>query len=148
MMRANLHYPTCWEMVDGERETRNPLKMTEAQLAEAGHERCSPMALIRAKCLQCSGDSPTEARYCRVTSCPIWPLRMGKNPWRAPMSEEQRQVRREVARKTFGSPKSPVNLRTSGAADPGPGILPVLEARCGTLDKCPGNSGSANAEAN
>ena len=49
---------------------------------EAGHQRQSPLKAIRQKCLDCSGGSPTEARRCEAVSCPLWPFRAGRHPWR------------------------------------------------------------------
>lgn len=43
----------------------------------------SPIRAIRAKCLDCCGGSESEARKCTATSCPLWPLRMGKNVYHA-----------------------------------------------------------------
>ena len=41
----------------------------------------SPGRAIRAKCIDCSGGNPTEARKCVAFKCPLWPFRMGKNPF-------------------------------------------------------------------
>ncbi len=42
------------------------------------------LKVIRRKCLDCSVDQPTEVRLCPVTKCPLWPYRMGKNPFSRP----------------------------------------------------------------
>jgi transcriptional regulator with XRE-family HTH domain len=73
---------------------RDPREMTQAELKAAGHEPMSPMQAIRAKCLDCCAGSPHEVRCCVAVACPSWPFRTGKNPWRAPMSEERRQALR------------------------------------------------------
>lgn len=49
--------------------------------AAAGHERTSPLRAIRAKCLDCSGNQPSEARRCEAVSCSLWPFRAGRHPW-------------------------------------------------------------------
>jgi hypothetical protein len=41
----------------------------------------NPVKAIRAKCIDCSGGSATEARKCVAYKCPLWPFRMGKNPF-------------------------------------------------------------------
>jgi hypothetical protein len=41
----------------------------------------SPMKAIRAKCIDCSGGNPTEARKCVAFGCTLWPFRMGRNPF-------------------------------------------------------------------
>jgi hypothetical protein len=91
-------------VVDGgeTRIGRDPRKMTTDELQAIGHERLSPMAAIRAHCLDCCGGSPNEVRYCMTLRCPSWPYRMGANPWRALVSEE----RREAARTHFAKIKS------------------------------------------
>ena len=40
----------------------------------------TPMKAIRAKCLQCSNESPKEVKLCPVTDCPLYEFRLGKNP--------------------------------------------------------------------
>jgi hypothetical protein len=35
---------------------------------------------IRAKCLDCSCYQPSEVRECPVTTCGLWPFRMGRDP--------------------------------------------------------------------
>lgn len=55
--------------------------------------RLSPLKAIRAKCMDCSGQSFKEVRTCPVKSCPLWVYRMGKHPGRKrEMTEEQRQA--------------------------------------------------------
>ena len=44
---------------------------------------------IRAKCKDCCGGSEAEVRRCGMIDCPLWPFRMGTNPFRAPPSEAQ-----------------------------------------------------------
>lgn len=52
----------------------------------------NPVKAIRDWCLQCSGDSYENVRMCSSTSCPLYPFRQGKNPFRTPRSltDEQR----------------------------------------------------------
>lgn len=40
----------------------------------------TPMRAIRAKCLDCSSQQPSEVRKCTITQCPLWPYRLGKRP--------------------------------------------------------------------
>jgi hypothetical protein len=49
-------------------------------LRDLGHPE-SPIKAIRAKCVECSGGSMTEARLCHLTHCPLWAFRMGSNPF-------------------------------------------------------------------
>jgi len=73
--------------------------MTQAELRAMGQEVMSPMEAIRAKCLDCCVGSAHEVRCCVAAACPSWPFRTGKNPWRAPASEAQREHARSMAAK-------------------------------------------------
>lgn len=44
-------------------------------------EITSPLKAIRAQCTDCSGGSINEAKKCPVTNCPLYPFRMGHNPF-------------------------------------------------------------------
>jgi len=88
---------------------RDPRKMAPAELRAMGHEPLSPMEAIRARCLDCAGSSD-EVRKCVAMACPSWPFRTGKNPWRAPVSEERREALR--ARSPFAKPQ-----KTEGPSD-------------------------------
>ena len=41
-------------------------------------EKITRAKAIRLKCLDCCGDAPAEVRSCTITSCPLYPFRMGK----------------------------------------------------------------------
>jgi len=76
---------------------RDPRQMTQDELRAMGHEPMSATAAIRAKCLDCMSGSPDGVRLCVAMACPSHPWRMGTNPWRQPMSDEQREIRRQRA---------------------------------------------------
>jgi len=78
---------------------RDPREMTRAELEAMGHEAMSPMEAIRAKCLDCCAGSAHDVRCCTAMACPSWPFRLGKNPWRAPASEAQREHARSMGAK-------------------------------------------------
>jgi hypothetical protein len=103
------------EMVDDQLAGRDPRRMTEAEFAELGHQRMSPMGVIRAKCLDCAAGSAPEVRLCVSTSCVSWPYRMGKNPFRAPVSDAQREARRERAKDFAARVRNPAGGMGSGA---------------------------------
>lgn len=54
----------------------------------------NPVKAIREFCLECSGDSTAEVKNCTRTVCPLFPFRMGKNPFRQrrEMTEEEKKV--------------------------------------------------------
>ena len=57
----------------------------------------NPAKAIRAFCLECSGGSTSEVKFCPVEKCPLYPFRFGKNPYRQrrELTEEERQVLRD-----------------------------------------------------
>lgn len=40
----------------------------------------TPIKAIRAKCLDCCCNHPSEVRICTAVKCPLYPYRMGKRP--------------------------------------------------------------------
>lgn len=54
----------------------------------------TPIKAIRAKCIDCSGDSAAEVRACDLEDCPLHPYRMGRNPncKGRELTEEQKAV--------------------------------------------------------
>ena len=80
--------------VDGrELVGKDPRLLKADELALAGIIATPVLSAIRAKCLDCSCGNSAEVRKCVATSCALWPFRMGSNPFRAPLSEEQRLAR-------------------------------------------------------
>ena len=51
--------------------------------------RYTPIQAIRAKCLACTCDQPSEIRLCPVTTCALWEYRMGKRPVHTTLNEGQ-----------------------------------------------------------
>jgi hypothetical protein len=74
---------------------RDPRQMNRAEFEAMGHAPMSPAEAIRAKCLDCAGSSD-EVRKCVAMTCPSWPFRTGKNPWRK-VSEARRETGRRLA---------------------------------------------------
>ena len=77
---------------------RDPRQMTTEELEQLGHERISPLKALRLRCLDCCAGSASEVRLCVSVTCPSWPFRMGRSPWRQPLSEETRE---RLARSAF-----------------------------------------------
>ena len=65
----------------------------------------TPLKAIRAKCLDCMCGQVNEVKLCPCTDCPLYPFRVGKNPFRKKreLTEEQRQALAE--RLSKNSPK-------------------------------------------
>jgi hypothetical protein len=73
--------PSPYENDAGELIGRHPNTLNKAKLESAGLQKLVGLKAIRAKCLACCEHSKSEVRKCVSTDCPLWPLRMGKNPW-------------------------------------------------------------------
>ena len=58
----------------------------------------NPVKAIRAKCLDCCCDQAEEVKMCPSENCPLYPFRLGKNPYRMKreMSDEQREKMKAV----------------------------------------------------
>jgi hypothetical protein len=52
----------------------------------------NPLRAIRHKCIECCGGSFKEVRLCTSYSCPLYPLRLGKNPGRHPSKRTEKQL--------------------------------------------------------
>ncbi len=57
----------------------------------------TPLKAIRAKCLDCCCEQPSEVRLCPCKDCPLYPFRFGKNPNRAGIGGENTHSRAENA---------------------------------------------------
>tara|TARA_R100001369_G_scaffold46737_3_gene73115 strand:- start:15360 stop:15602 length:243 start_codon:yes stop_codon:yes gene_type:complete len=55
-----------------------------------GHVSTPVLKAIKKNCIECSGGSFAEVKECTVYKCHMWPFRLGKNPWRKEMSQEQK----------------------------------------------------------
>ena len=82
---------------DGQEVGRDPHQMTSGELVALGHSPMSPLKALRLRCIDCCAGSSLEVRLCTAVSCPSWPFRLGRNPWRPPASEAQRAWGRRLA---------------------------------------------------
>lgn len=57
----------------------------------------NPVKAIRAKCLSCCCGQAGEVQGCTIKGCPLYPFRLGKNPYRTKReySDEQRAAMAE-----------------------------------------------------
>lgn len=67
---------------DGLEVGASPRSISKSDLQALGHPS-SPIKAIRAKCVDCSGGNAAEVRKCPAYGCPLWPFRMGSNPFHA-----------------------------------------------------------------
>ena len=122
------------ELHQGGLAGRDPRKMTQDDLREAGHEPMSPLQAVRAHCLDCCGHQETEVVRCTAVKCPSWPFRLGTNPWRKPPSEARREAARQAMtnlnarrqkRKGAGPPASPPDHGIAPALAEGSDVAPI-----------------------
>ena len=59
----------------------DPRSVGVDSLEEAGHEKKPILRVIREKCMDCCCQQRAEVRRCAAKTCPLWPYRMGKNPF-------------------------------------------------------------------
>jgi hypothetical protein len=52
----------------------------------------SPLKAVRAHCLWCCNGSANEVSLCVATSCPLHPYRMGRNPDKASLLEDEMPI--------------------------------------------------------
>ena len=64
---------------------------SKEELNQAVKENTNVLRAIRLKCLDCSCFQLGEVRDCPVTTCPLYPFRLGKNPFRKrELSEDEK----------------------------------------------------------
>jgi hypothetical protein len=97
----------------GENEGLDPRFLPKETLRELGHPE-SPIAAIRANCIQCSGGSVGEARKCQSLLCPLWTFRMGVNPHHAKSSPRQATYTRGAPLTPKKPGPNPENLESNG----------------------------------
>ena len=81
----------------------------------------SPIKAIKQFCQECLGVTRTaeQVRNCPAEDCPLYQFRMGKNPYRKPISEEKREEMRQRALKMgFGRDSFTGNDDKSSAERP------------------------------
>lgn len=89
-MDARAHQSTINHVLIEKTDMKNFLDDTNPM---QGHTKKPLLKVIRKKCLDCCGNQFSEVRLCHITDCPLWPYRMGKNPFhRRTMTDEQRQA--------------------------------------------------------
>jgi hypothetical protein len=73
---------------------------------------------VASRCLDCCAGSAHEVRSSVAVTCPAWPFRLGKAPWRAPLSDAEKHRRRNLLSrvgKTAENSSEPENSRRANA---------------------------------
>ena len=64
---------------------------TDEEFNKEVSENTNVLRAIKLKCLDCSTYNILEIKECPVKNCPLYPFRLGKNPFRKrELSEEER----------------------------------------------------------
>lgn len=66
-----------------------------------GDEIRTPLKAIKQKCIECCAGQKSEVRLCETRGCALYAFRLGKNPYKKPLTDEQREILAERARKNF-----------------------------------------------
>ena len=61
------------------------------------------LKLVKAKCLDCCCDQPKEVALCPIERCPLYSVRLGKDPNPRKLSEAELEARRKGADKLLKS---------------------------------------------
>jgi hypothetical protein len=80
--RADYLRVSPYEADGGKKIGLEPSSVSKDGLRALGHPE-SPTDAIRSKCVDCSGGRLSEVRKCVAIDCPLWPFRMGHNPFHA-----------------------------------------------------------------
>jgi hypothetical protein len=83
--------PLLETLASGENVGKLPGSLNTATLRTLRHPE-SPIRAIRANCVGCCGGSVSEVRKCTAIGCPLWPMRMGVNPFYGRTGEALRGV--------------------------------------------------------
>lgn len=79
----------------------------DRELANGIYSKRALTKVIRLKCLDCCCGSADEVKKCTCEkTCFLHPFRFGKNPFRTPMPEEQRELASKRAKEMFGKKTS------------------------------------------
>ena len=89
---------------------RDPRSLHEMDWRTAGLPLRTLAEAARAKCLDCCGGQLREVRFCMALTCPLWPFRMGTDPFRG-----RRGGRAEIGRLL------PISDPSGDVSEPGPG---------------------------
>lgn len=74
---------------------------TKEEFDEEVSKNKNVLRAVRLKCFDCSAMQLSEVKDCPVSECPLYPFRLGKNPFRKrELTEDARQKLRERLAKT------------------------------------------------
>jgi hypothetical protein len=107
---------------DGNAVGRDPRGMTVHELRQLGHLPMTAQEALRSRCLDCCAGSAHEVRSCVAVACPAWPFRLGKSPWRIPLSDAEKARRRNLLAQVGKTSSEPEKSRQANAGSPAAAI--------------------------
>lgn len=103
---------------DGAVIGRDPRRLSPEDLRGLGHRGKPLLQAMRRRCVDCCAGKVDEVRRCTATACPLWPYRMGTDPWRAEGSRAKPMLR--PAEGKLPSPAAVAAPKPVAPADPAP----------------------------
>ena len=82
-----------WYKSDDKNDDKEVQKMTKTEL----------LKLVRAKCLDCCCNQPGEVALCPIERCPLYTVRLGKDPNPRKLSDAELEARKRGADKSLKS---------------------------------------------
>lgn len=112
---------------DGTVIGQDPRSLTPPELRELGHRGKPLLQAMRRRCVDCCGGKADEVRRCTAVACPLWPYRMGTDPWHA---EPVRPVARAEPAVPAAAPQAvSLPMAPPARATPAPHAAPAEPAR-------------------
>jgi len=97
---------------NGRKWGRNPRQLKAADLEAEGIKPMPALAIMRAMCLDCRCGQKDEVVTCAKVDCPLWPYRLGTNPFKAGTINTGLQAIRERTSQQNASTRAPTTEET------------------------------------
>jgi len=102
---------------DGTVVGQDPRRLSTDELRELGHRGKPLLQAMRRRCIDCCGGKKDEVRRCTAVACPLWPYRMGTDPWHP---QAKPSAERERAQPAAPAPVAALPAITAPASAPAP----------------------------
>ncbi|MDA7568639.1 hypothetical protein N8742_02915 [Emcibacteraceae bacterium] len=77
---------------NGEKVGKHPEEISTSEFETLGHQKEPTLKIIRKYCMDCCCHQSSEVSKCVSDDCPLWPYRMGTNPFRTIKSVSENQL--------------------------------------------------------
>jgi hypothetical protein len=96
---------------------RDPRDMGRDELVALGHGKQPLLKVIRARCLDCCCEQPSEVRKCTAVRCANWPYRMGSDPFSERRGNAASLRQKSSALTGFSDEVGPAGRMDAGGGD-------------------------------